>query len=108
MRDLTLLARPYELPNDMPIVQPQSFNGLNLLPVQLNPHYTDYNPPGHNGETREQRLAEFMVLNPATHIVAIVEATALQYCENTLSLIGGEQGYLFLNGKKEIIAANAD
>ena len=94
--------------NDMPIVQPASFNALNLLAVQLNPHYTDFNPPGHNGETREQRLAEFMVLNPKTHVMAIVEGTALQLTNDKLRLIGGEQGYLFLNGNKEIIADQTD
>ncbi|WOH38412.1 dipeptidase PepE [Thalassotalea fonticola] len=94
--------------NDMPIIQPKSFDALALIPVQLNPHYTDYNPPGHNGETREQRLAEFMVLNPTTHIAAIVEGTALKVTDNSMTLIGGAQGYLFLNGKKDIIAADAD
>ncbi len=94
--------------NDMPIIQPPSFDALNLLPIQLNPHYTDYNPPGHNGETREQRLNEFMVLNPQTEIVAIVEGTALKLENNKLSLIGAEQGYLFLNGNKQVIAAGAD
>ncbi|WNC66792.1 dipeptidase PepE [Thalassotalea nanhaiensis] len=94
--------------NDMPIIQPKSFDALGLIPVQLNPHYTDYNPPGHNGETREQRLAEFMVLNPTTYIAAIVEGTALKVEGNKMTLIGGEQGYLFLNGQKDIIEAGAD
>ncbi len=94
--------------NDMPIVEPQSFNALNLLPVQLNPHYTDFNPPGHNGETREQRLQEFMVVNPDTTIIGIVEGTALQLTKQKLSLIGGAQGYRFINGCKTIVPDQAD
>ncbi|TRX56863.1 dipeptidase PepE [Thalassomonas sp. M1454] len=94
--------------NDMPIIQPPSFDALNLIPVQLNPHYTDYNPPGFNGETREQRLSEFMVLNPETYIVGIVEGTALKLSNNKLSLIGPDVGYLFSNQDKQIVNAETD
>jgi dipeptidase E len=93
--------------NDMPIVEPASFNALALVDFQLNPHYTDFNPPGHNGETREQRLAEFMVLNPTTPIVAIVEGSALKLHNNQLSLVVTEQvenvGYVFKGGEKQKI-----
>ena len=94
--------------NDMPIIQPQSFDALNLVPVQLNPHYTDFNPPGHNGETREQRLTEFMVLNPETHIVGIVEGTALKLNDKKLSLVGPDVGYVFLNRNKQVISTDTD
>jgi dipeptidase E len=99
--------------NDMPIIEPESFNALQLIDFQLNPHYTDYNPPGHNGETRAQRLAEFMVLNKATPIVAIVEGTALDIKQNTIKLVSGlsaikgsataAKGFLFKAGKKTVI-----
>ena len=49
--------------NDMPIVEPPTFEALDLVPFQINPHYTDVHPPGHQGETRADRLAEFIELN---------------------------------------------
>lgn len=94
--------------NDMPIIEPPSFKALNLVNFQINPHYTDYTPPGHNGETREQRLQEFMMLNPTTHIVGIVEGTALKMENEKLTLIGGKSGYLFLAGEKTCIADGFD
>ena len=94
--------------NDMPIIEPESFNALNLVPFQLNPHYTDFNPPGHNGETREQRLAEFMVINAEMPIVGIVEGSALKLENNKLSLLASElveqpSGFLFTAGNKRKI-----
>lgn len=99
--------------NDMPIIEPKSFTALSLVPFQLNPHYTDFNPPGHNGETREQRLAEFMVINPEMPIVGIVEGSALKLGNSKLSLIANENiakpnGFLFKGGKKHNIEVNDD
>jgi len=92
--------------NDMPIIEPPSFNALGLINVQLNPHYTDYNPPGHNGETREERLTEFMVLNPTTPIIGIVEGTALKVENESITLIGPDDGFVFNNSIKNKVKAN--
>lgn len=94
--------------NDMPIVEPPSFKALNLLPWQLNPHYTDYAPAGFHGETRDMRLAEFMQLHPETPIIALPEGTALQLSDNRLKLLGSAGGFKFLNGDKQSIAADED
>jgi dipeptidase E len=98
--------------NDMPIIQPPSFDALQLLPFQLNPHYTDYQPPGHNGETRQMRLEEFMVIEPQMPIVGIQEGSAL-YLEKSLdndqlSLWGDKEAYLFQGGNKTTVVADAD
>ncbi|MDB2374076.1 dipeptidase PepE [Psychrosphaera haliotis] len=86
--------------NDMPIVEPQSFDALNIVPFQLNPHYTEYQAPGHNGETREMRLQEFMVVNPDTTIVGIQEGSALRLSSNGLCLLGKKVAFEFKAGMK--------
>jgi len=94
--------------NDMPVVEPQSFSALNLLPFQLNPHYSDYKPEGFHGETRDMRLNEFMLLNPTTPVLALPEGTALLRQGNELSYQGNVDGYLFIGGSKTALLPGAD
>lgn len=84
--------------NDMPIIQPASFETLNLVPFQINPHYLDAHPQGHGGETREDRIKEFMVVQPETYIVGLREATLLRVKGNTLSLAGTRPMRVFRHG----------
>ena len=74
--------------NDMPVVQPRSFDALGLVPFQINPHYTDYHPPGHRGETRADRLAEFVALNPGVTVVGLREGSVLRREGDQLHLLG--------------------
>ncbi len=59
--------------NDMPIVFPYGFEALGLVPFQMNPHYLDADPASkHMGETREERLREFLEEND-TPVVGLRE-----------------------------------
>lgn len=84
--------------NDMPIVQPPSFTALRLVNIQLNPHYFDQHPPGFHGETRAQRLAEFMQLYPATGILGLREGTALTVKSSQAKLLGDDPAMYFRDG----------
>ncbi|WP_447073065.1 dipeptidase PepE [Shewanella indica] len=88
--------------NDMPIIEPPSFSALGLLPLQINPHYSNYKAPGHNGETRAQRLLEFTSVDPKTPVLAIQEGSALLLKDNKLSLLGDKEAYLFSGVEQEI------
>jgi len=94
--------------NDMPIIQPPSFDALNFVPFQLNPHYTDYQAPGHNGETRAQRIEEFCVLNPAMPVIGIREGTALLLQGDSLILKGQLNGVVFEGHKQRVILPEED
>jgi dipeptidase E len=84
--------------NDMPIIWPASYEALDLVPFQINPHYTPLLPPEHQGETRDDRLKEFMHLNPSMPVVGLPDGTALKLDGGRLTLLGGLNAKLFLNG----------
>ncbi|HEX8115679.1 MAG TPA: dipeptidase PepE [Pyrinomonadaceae bacterium] len=85
--------------NDMPIVEPPSFDALNLVPFQINPHYTDFHPPGHMGETRDDRLNEFVHVNPGVRVVGIREGTMLRVEGDTVRLLGNKPARYFFKGE---------
>jgi len=84
--------------NDMAIVEPCSFKSFGLIPFQINPHYLDANPAGHAGETREQRIEEFIEVNPGLYVVGLREGTMLLIEEGKMKLIGPRKARIFLRG----------
>jgi dipeptidase E len=84
--------------NDMPIVQPPSFVAFDLVPFQINPHYIDPPPPeARIGETREERLNEFLEENDVT-VVALREQSWLAVDGPSMHLRGTGGAVLFRRG----------
>ena len=84
--------------NDMPIVQPPSFEALGLVPFQINPHYVDPDPTTtHRGETREDRLREFLEENDVA-VLGLREGSWLRRRGPSLMLNGVAGGRLFQRG----------
>lgn len=84
--------------NDMPIVDPGGFEALGLFPYQINPHYVDRDPDvAHGGETRQQRIAEFLEENP-TPVIGLYEGAVLHHKQGRTSL-AGNGAVLFLRGR---------
>jgi len=94
--------------NDMPIVEPSSFHGLNLIPFQLNPHYTEATIPNHGGESREMRINEFITLNQKTKVVGIPEGSLLRKEGDQLFFVGKGSCKVFSFGKAPEIFKDGD
>lgn len=84
--------------NDMPIVYPPTFDALGFVPFQINPHYQDPDPNStHKGETREERIREFLEEN-ATPVVGLREGAMLRVEEETITLAGDKPARIFRRG----------
>ena len=88
--------------NDMPIVQPPSFAALGLVSFQINPHYLDADPNStHMGETREQRIVQFLEENE-TPVIGLREG-AMLWVENDRVILRGSTGArIFRRGSSPI------
>ena len=84
--------------NDMPIVEPASFKAIGAIKFQINPHYLDANPEGHAGETREQRILEYIEANPRRWVVGLREGCMLHLHDGKLELIGSRPMRIFKKG----------
>ncbi len=88
--------------NDMPVVEPDSFNAFNLIKSQINPHYLDKNPDGHAGETREDRINEFLIANQDMNVLGLREGCMFRIEEDDISLIGARPVRVFTYGKDPV------
>ncbi|MFO0984449.1 MAG: dipeptidase PepE [Planctomycetota bacterium] len=86
--------------NDMPIVQPRSFDALGLIPFQINPHYLDAPPDSqHMGETREERIREFLEESPRS-VLGLREGSWLQVIDDAARLGGRAAARIFRRGRE--------
>jgi dipeptidase E len=85
--------------NDMPVVMPPSFDALNLVPFQINPHYHELKFENQGGETRRERLEEFLVLNPQKKVIGLPEGMLLLREGNNLVVEGKGIAKLYESGK---------
>ena len=84
--------------NDMPIVQPPSFNSLGLISFQINAHYLDPDPNStHMGETREVRINQFLEDNE-TAVVGLREGCMIRVEQSVYTLKGQTNARVFRRG----------
>ena len=86
--------------NDMPITEPPSFDALGLVPFQINPHFTDARIPNHGGETRPERLLEFVAANPGMPVIGLREGSMLSVEDGRVMLLGDSPAVLFRSGQE--------
>jgi dipeptidase E len=85
--------------NDMPIVEPpHGLGALGLVPFQINAHFTDAHPPDFQGETRRERLTEFLLANPTSAVVGLPEGDWLDVRDTVVTLRGAHSAVLFRAG----------
>ena len=94
--------------NDMPIVQPQSFNALDLVPFQLNPHFQDPDPNStHMGETREERILQFHEENERP-VLGLREGAWIIAEPGSVTLKGANGARIFRRGQPPVEAKTGD
>ena len=92
--------------NDMPIIMPRNFQCFDFVPFQINPHYIDPHPDEindairHGGETRQDRINEFLAVNPYITVAGLREGTAL-WVENDKITLKGERPLRIMRHEQE-------
>ncbi|HET7433257.1 MAG TPA: dipeptidase PepE [Thermoanaerobaculia bacterium] len=84
--------------NDMPIVEPPSFDSFGFVPFQINPHYLDPDPHStHKGETREERILQFLEENDLP-VIGLREGSMLRVEDDRITLLGLTSARVFKRG----------
>jgi dipeptidase E len=85
---------------DMPVVQPPSFEALDLVPFQISPHFLDPDPSStHMGETQEERIMQFLEENEEA-VIGLREGSILRVQDGGVSLKGPHTARIFRRGEK--------
>ncbi|KAM7349414.1 putative alpha-aspartyl dipeptidase isoform 2-T2 [Cochliomyia hominivorax] len=88
-------TRSIHTTNDMPMAHPPTFEALQLVPFNINPHYLETDPnTEHKGETRDQRLEEFLHYHKRP-VLGLREATAVLVEGDKATLVGDRNAKLF-------------
>jgi dipeptidase E len=85
--------------NDMPVVMPPSFDALNLVPFQINPHYHELRFQNQGGETRKERIEEFLLLNPGMKVIGLPEGMLVLRDDRSIKIHGDGTAKLYESGK---------
>lgn len=85
-------TRSIHTTNDMPIIFPPTFEAIGIVPFNINPHYIDKSESEtHKGETRDQRISEYMEMDHAFPVLGLQEG-AILYVNGTSLMIKGVAG----------------
>ncbi|MEN8804203.1 MAG: dipeptidase PepE [Wenyingzhuangia sp.] len=94
--------------NDMPIVSPESFKTLGVVPFNFNVHYIEPEIKSkHRGESRETRIKEFQSINH-TRVLGLKEGSFLRINGESITLKGQQEAYWFENKQKIRIDPNTN
>lgn len=97
--------------NDMCIVSAAITPSLGFVPFQINAHYIDATIEGHMGETRDERIEEFLIMNPHQSVIGIPEGSWLAVSDNAMTFEAANDKSLHwfrLNQERRTMAPGTD
>jgi dipeptidase E len=81
--------------NDMPIIYPPSLESIGTLPFQINSHYNNFMTIGFQGETRDNRIKEYLQFNRKIYngssqnfVIGLKEGSVLHISGNSAEISG--------------------
>jgi dipeptidase E len=86
--------------NDMPVIDIDGMDALNLVPFQINPHFTEMTISNHSGESRIARLEEYMQVNPSVEVIGLPEGMLLELNKDGLHIKGEGTASVFRYGRQ--------